>query len=96
MAQRRQRNRELLYEYLLSHPCVDCGERDPIVLDFDHLRDKKYRVANIVATGCSWERIVLEIEKCAVRCANCHRRKTAKDLNYFKYRKSTTQSNLGL
>ena len=56
--------------------CRDCGELDPIVLDFDHVRGKK--VANI-AEMCgkvSEKTMLAEIAKCDVRCANCHRRKT--------------------
>lgn len=70
------RNVELLREYLASHPCVDCGESDPIVLDFDHLRDKEYDVSKMVHNGYPWARILKEIAKCEVRCSNDHRRAT--------------------
>ena len=69
-------NHKKILEYLLSHPCVDCGERDPIVLEFDHVRGKKKRNVNGLFRGYSWEVVEREIRKCEVRCANCHRRKT--------------------
>ncbi len=85
--QRRARARNLrsLFEYLLHHPCVDCGEVEPVVLEFDHVRGEKRRnIADLVRTGRSWETILKEIEKCDIRCANCHRRVTAKRQGWSK------------
>ena len=64
-------------DYLYTNPCVDCGEADPIVLEFDHQRDKQYNIAKLITNNCSLKTLVVEIDKCEVRCANCHRRKTA-------------------
>jgi hypothetical protein len=64
-----------LLEFFKSHPCVDCGEKDPVVLEFDHLREKLFDVAQALPYR-SWDSILLEIAKCEVVCANCHRRRT--------------------
>ena len=80
-----QRNKEFVFSYLSTHPCVDCPESDPVVLEFDHVRgEKKCDLSKLVFKTVSLERIAAEIEKCVVRCANCHRRKTAKDRTYFR------------
>lgn len=72
-----QRWRLKVLEYLQGHPCVDCGERDPLVLQFDHVRgDKVDAIARLVSQGRRWEAIEAEIAKCEVRCANCHQRVT--------------------
>ena len=73
----KQRIMKVIVEYLLNHPCVDCGEKDVIVLQFDHQRDKIDAVSNLFRNGKSIKKIMEEIEKCEVRCANCHTRKTA-------------------
>ena len=73
-----RRNRAYVTAYLESHPCVDCGEPDIIVLEFDHVRGtKRNNIANMVRRY-SLEAIIAEIAKCEVRCANCHRRVTHK------------------
>lgn len=82
----RARNLRLTYEYLLQHPCVDCGEADPVVLEFDHVRGEKRRnIADMIRTGRSWQTVYSEIGKCDVRCANCHRKITAKRFGWNKY-----------
>lgn len=77
-------NRKLLYNHYLNNPCVDCGEKDPMVLELDHQRDKDMPVSTAVGRGWSKQRVINEIAKCVVRCANCHRRKTAKDYGWYK------------
>lgn len=68
----------MIGNYLLAHPCVDCGESDLLVLEFDHIdrSTKLGEVARIVKRKLSANKIMEEISKCEVRCANCHRRKT--------------------
>ena len=72
-------NRTRLWQYLAIHPCVACGERDPVVLEFDHLFNKRHDISQMVSSAFSWEAIELEISKCEVRCVNCHLRKTARE-----------------
>jgi len=65
-------------DYLYEHPCIDCKETDIVVLDFDH-RDGDEKEFNIgEAIKVSWTRLLAEINKCDVRCANCHRRRHAR------------------
>ena len=61
--------------FVESHPCVDCGEGDPIVLEFDHTRGTK--VDNVRTLTNSRVKAWEELMKCDVVCANCHRRRTA-------------------
>ena len=80
----RIRNQRLVVGYLSKNPCVDCGEADPIVLEFDHVRGKKHGAISNLIYNVSPRRVLAEMKKCEVRCANCHRRKTAKDFGWYK------------
>ena len=75
----RERIKAYIREYLMQNPCVDCGEQDIVVLEFDH-REHDMKAFTIGGTAKnqyrSWDSIVREIAKCDVRCCNCHRRKT--------------------
>jgi|ERR687892_1186514 hypothetical protein len=66
-----------LLEYFATHPCVECGEGDPVVLEFDHLGDKKFDIGHALPYR-NWQSILDEIEKCDVVCRNCHRRRESR------------------
>ena len=82
---RRNVNRHEVLLYLASHPCADCGIANPIVLEFDH-RDPRQKLTEVsrLIVSRRWPRVLAEIEKCDVRCINCHRRKTARDFGWAK------------
>lgn len=58
-----------------SH-CLDCGNNNPIVLEFDHLSNKEADIATASTRGWSIERVKLEIRKCDIVCGNCHKIRT--------------------
>ena len=61
-----------------ASPCTDCGQHYPYyVMDFDHRENKSFGLARaIMYTG--WQKILKEIKKCDLVCANCHRKRTHK------------------
>lgn len=83
-ALRTKDNRRRLSAHLLAHPCADCGEADLRVLDFDH-RDRSLKRGMIsqMVYSTAWSKIVAELARCDVRCASCHRRRTAQQLSYW-------------
>lgn len=78
------KTRKYVWDYLLIHPCVDCGEPDPVVLEFDHRGDKEFNIGSALVTAISVDRLAAEVAKCDVRCANCHRRKSSESLGWWK------------
>lgn len=79
-AKRDRRSSVLKYiqEYKESKGCMDCFMMYPAwVLDFDH-RPGTDKVANVSAMlgGYPLIKVIEEIEKCDVVCANCHRDRT--------------------
>lgn len=80
-----ERNLSKIEAIFDSRHCVDCGEGDSTVLEFDHVRGLKLgNVSKMAYQGLSWKRVFAEILKCEVRCANCHRRKTLRVLREHK------------
>lgn len=72
--------------YLNDKACVRCGVNDIRVLEFDHIdpKTKAFSIARAIASTFSWERILAEISKCQILCANCHKIKTATENNWYK------------
>ena len=72
----RVRRTQFLLDFFRDNPCVDCGATDPVVLEFDHVGEKRFEIG----TGFDekrWQSILDEMKQCEVVCANCHRRRTA-------------------
>lgn len=82
----RERNLRHLRATLSRQGCVDCGEADVAVLDFDHRSDKTANVSTLARNECSLARLDAEIARCDVRCANCHRRRTARVGGWYRTR----------
>jgi hypothetical protein len=93
----RQKIIQQLHDFLSDKSCVDCHEGDSMVLQFHHLeRNSKNIPVFILASRCrNWERVLKEIKKCVILCANCHIRRHAKEDDWFRFRgcSSIGQSN---
>ncbi len=71
---RRDEIQAIVNEYKAIHPC-ECGEKDIVCLDFHHNnKNKEISISNAVRMGWSLSRIMKEIKKCKIVCANCHRK----------------------
>lgn len=78
--------RTYLVNYYDQNPCIDCGESDIVLLDFDH-RDpetKSFNIADGIKRKLSLEVLQTEIAKCDIRCVKCHRYRTARQFNWWQ------------
>ena len=82
--EKERENRIYIYQYKKTHPCVDCGEKDPRCLIFDHVRGKKKNNVGSLMTNTLGQ-IKKEIKKCVIRCANCHAKRTSKQQGWYAY-----------
>lgn len=72
----RKRNRDLVREIKMKRGCCNCNfNQHWSALDFHHIdrNTKDKAVAVLSRSSCSVARILREIAKCVVACANCHR-----------------------
>jgi hypothetical protein len=75
----------LALDALSRSGCVDCGERDLCVLEFDHVGTKRAAVMKLAWNGSRLEDVRREIAECQVRCGNCHRRCTAERGGHYRH-----------
>jgi hypothetical protein len=66
-----------IVELKTKNPCVDCGGRfEACQMDFDHVGEKRDSISNLLRGGATVEAISVEISRCQLVCANCHRERT--------------------
>ena len=77
-----KRNRQRLIEIKQKCPCIDCGISNWVVLEFDHVRGIKRADVSSLSKYYGWNTVQKEIDKCEIRCRNCHRIRTPKSKSY--------------
>lgn len=82
----KQKLRENLLDYLSDKKCASCGIGDPRVLEFDHLdpKTKSFGISQALHGIINWDTILIEINKCQILCANCHKIKTSTEQGWYK------------
>lgn len=70
-----ERTRKFVQDIKRKSKCVDCGESRWQCLDFDHVdpKQKVYDIKYLAHHGMAIETIQAELDKCVIRCSNCHR-----------------------
>lgn len=73
---RREKTRFIYSRILDTLTCQECGEGHNATLDFHHLNPdtKDFSLSDMKSKDYSGEKMVEEMSKCAVLCANCHRK----------------------
>lgn len=62
-----------------TNPCGDCKIFYPYyMIQFDHVRGQKVDKINRMVYTSSYEKVMEEIAKCDIVCANCHHERTYK------------------
>ncbi len=74
VSKRKFRIRNWFVNYRKSLICFKCGEDNPVTIDFHHKDEKKMNITKMVSEGYSIAKIIQEMSKCEVLCANCHRK----------------------
>ena len=82
----REEFRRNMLDFLSDKKCTVCAESDIRTLEFDHTdpATKRFSISQAVRLGYSWSDVLLEIKKCRILCANCHKKHTALQAGWYK------------
>ena len=80
------RNQLYVYEHLEKSSCELCGDTNPMVLTYDHLRDKVMEISEMCRQSFSIKTLQAEMDKCRILCYNCHMIHTHQENNSIKWR----------
>ena len=86
----KQENRDYIYNFLSNSCCNTCGEKDILVLEFDHKnpQQKSFDLGRAhMKKNLTIKELVKEIAKCVVRCGNCHKITTQQEQNTWRWQK---------
>lgn len=64
--------KDWFWDYKRTLSCSSCGASHPAVIQFHHLKEKIEAVSRLVNMLVPRKKIMAEIAKCRVLCANCH------------------------
>jgi hypothetical protein len=76
-----QRRIELIL--MLGGHCVECGEGEPLFLEFDHINPED-KLFSIGSGAGNWERVLAEVKKCQLLCLLCHKVKTLSNRDQWR------------
>ena len=73
--QQYQKRKQIIQKLKANCSCAKCGENRGYVLDYHHVNpeEKGETISRLTSNFTNLERAIIEIEKCIVLCANCHR-----------------------
>ena len=80
------RNQLYVYQKLEQSACELCNDTNPMVLTFDHLRDKVMEVSEMCRNSYGLKTLQSEMDKCRILCYNCHMVHTNQENNSIKWR----------
>lgn len=72
----KKKSRVWYNEFKSNLKCNRCPENHPACLEFHHVdpTKKEFTISILIGTTYSIKKIIKEIEKCEILCANCHRK----------------------
>jgi hypothetical protein len=72
------RNLACVRAELSARPCIDCGESDPAVLEFESVDSHRSQVVHLIGRGAGLDTLKREMTRCVIRCGSCSRRRAAR------------------